>query len=68
MTRHFVACLLAGLGVAGALLVSIAPFRVIADVGDAPCDAFCEAVFPDDLQENFMGEQGQETKLCLKEA
>ena len=68
MTRHFVACLLAGLGVAGALLVSIAPFRVIADVGDAPCDAFCEAVFPDDLQGNFLGEQGQETKLCIKEA
>ena len=68
MSRHFVACLLAGLGVAGALLVSIASFRVIADVGDAPCDAFCEAVFPDDLQENFLGEQGQETKLCLKEA
>jgi len=68
MTRHFVPCQLAGLGVAAAALVSIAPFRVIADEGDPPCEAFCEAVFPDDFQGSFTGELGEETKRCIKEA
>src|SRR5205823_719188 len=48
MTRHFVPCLLVGFGVAGAAVVTIAPFRVVADEGDTSCEAFCEAVFPDD--------------------
>src|SRR5438105_1346983 len=76
MTRHFVPCLLVGFGVAGAALVTIAPFKVVADEGDTPCEAFCEAVFPDDSEgdsegdseDDFEGKQGENSKVCLKRA